>query len=80
MKTAYFIVTIPAGEYTVKADTTNGRKLEYMDFFDRAMLYRYFDPGACWIERIPAREGRERVKRSGTAETFQSMRKFGSFR
>ncbi|MBQ6097943.1 MAG: hypothetical protein IJK99_09370 [Bacteroidales bacterium] len=63
MRTAYFIVSIPDGEHFVTAATTNGQKLEYLDFFDRALLYRYFAPGSISIRRITAREARKRRER-----------------
>ena len=79
MKKAYFIVTLPAGEFLTTATTTNGRKLDYLDTFDRAILYRYFEPGQVKINRLPATEGRRRA-RTSTLESFRSLQRFGSFR
>ena len=76
MKTAYFIVTIPDGEHFVTAATTNGQKLAYLDFFDRALLYRYFAPGAVSIRRIPAQEAR---KRHDTPSSFRDLFRLGQW-
>lgn len=76
MKTAYFIVTIPDGEHFVAADTTNGQKLSYLDFFDRALLYRYFAPGAVSIQRIPAAEAR---KRHDCPASFRDLFRLGQW-
>lgn len=76
MKTAYFIVTIPDGEHFVTAATTNGRKLEYLDLFDMALLYRYFSPGAVGIRRITPREA---AKRSDSPARFRDLFRLGRF-
>lgn len=76
MKTAYFIVTIHDGEHFVAADTTNGQKLSYLDFFDRALLYRYFAPGAVSIQRIPAAEARKRHDRPAS---FRDLFRLGQW-
>lgn len=76
MKTAYFLVNIPAGEFFVTAATTNGRRLEYLDFFDRALLYRYFAPGSCSVRRIPASEARKRQERP---RSFRDLFEQGSW-
>lgn len=76
MKTAYFIVTIPDGEHFVAADTTNGQKLSYLDFFDRCLLYRYFAPGAVSIQRIPAAEARKRHDRPAS---FRDLFRLGQW-
>lgn len=76
MKTAYFIVTIPDGEHFVTAATTNGQKLAYLDFFDRALLYRYFKPGDIQIRRITAREA---SKRHDTPASFRDLFRLGQW-
>lgn len=76
MKTAYFIVTIPDGEHFVTAATTNGQKLAYLDFFDRALLYRYFRPGAIQIRRITAREA---SKRHNIPASFRDLFRLGQW-
>jgi hypothetical protein len=76
MKTAYFIVTIPDGEHLIAADSTNGQKLAYLDFFDRALLYRYFRPGACSVRRIPARDAKKRHERPAS---FRDLFRLGQW-
>jgi len=76
MKTAYFIVSIPDGDHFVAADTTNGQKLSYLDFFDRCLLYRYFAPGAVSIQRIPAAVARKRHDRPAS---FRDLFRLGQW-
>ena len=84
MKTAYYLVTIPAGEFLVTASTPNGRHLEYFDMFDKAIIYRYFDVHETEVRRISGKEGARRllrlVKEGGRPETFASLQRFGNFR
>lgn len=76
MKRAYFIVSTPAGEHFVSAATANGRKLEYLDGFDSALLYRYFAPGECHVRRITAQEAR---KRHDTPVSFRDLFRLGQW-
>lgn len=79
MKHIYHVVTIPAGSFLVAATSGNGRKLDYLDFFDRAILRRYFAPGDCQIEPIPAREAHKLEGKMPRA-TFQGLQKYGTWR
>lgn len=79
MKHIYHVVTIPAGSFLVAGESENGRKLAYLDRFDRALLYRYFSPADCKIEIVPAREARKPSKTMPRA-TFQGLQRFGAWR
>lgn len=79
MKTAHYIVTIPAGTFHVKADTTNGKTLSYLDFFDKIIIYRYFDPLLVTITRCRAKEAKTLTK-GLPVTTFAGLKKYGTFR
>lgn len=79
MKHVYFEITIPAGSFIVKADSMNGRKLDYLDFFDSALLYRYFKPEDVRERRISPNEAR-RATRMAPAVSFRDLFKYGEWR
>ena len=79
MKTAHFIVTIPAGTFHVMADTTNGKNLAYLDFFDKMIIYRYFNPDQVTITRCRAKEAKTLTK-GLPVTTFAGLKKYGTFR
>lgn len=79
MKHAHYIVTIPAGTFYVIADTTDGKHLDFVDFWNEAVLYRYFNPGEVVVTRYRAKEIKSMIK-GLPVETFRSLQKYGSWR
>ena len=62
MKKAHFIVSIPAGDFHVIADTYNGKNLDYFDAWDQMILYRYFDPEQVIVTRYRAKDAKTHVR------------------
>lgn len=79
MKKAHFIVSIPAGDFHVIADTYNGKKLDYFDAWDQMILYRYFDPDQVVVTRYRAKDAKTLTK-GLPVTTFAGLQKYGTWR
>lgn len=77
MRHVYYKVTIPAGEFVVRAEAGSFYQgMSYLDACGKMMMYRYFSPDELKVERIPAREAYGRT----TVNSFDVIYKtYGHF-